>query len=85
MIENLLGNPSPGTFISRTVVVSKSASQGVVLRSRLAGASAPGRALRQTVEATERAHGRQTIDRELDVIIEACVRRLRAKQVPVAG
>jgi len=61
------------------------ASQGVSLRSRLVGASAPGRALRQTVEATERAHGRQTVDRELDVIIEACVRRLRAKQVPVAG
>jgi histidine ammonia-lyase len=61
------------------------ASQGVALRSRLAGATAPGAALRLTVEATERAHGRQTTDRELDEVIESCVRRLRAKQVPVAG
>jgi histidine ammonia-lyase len=61
------------------------ASQGVALRSRLAGATAPGAALRLTVEATERAHGRQTKDRELDEVIESCVRRLRAKQVPVAG
>jgi len=68
-----------------TAALLLAASQGVVLRRDLAGVPAPGRALVRTVAAIEGAHGRQGADRELDAIVEACVNRLRAKQVPVAG
>lgn len=60
-------------------------SQGVVLRMAMDGASAPSARLLETVRSVESAHGRQTDDRELDAIIEACVSRLRARRVPVSG
>ena len=68
-----------------TAALLLAAAQGVRLRRLQGGFAAPGRALLATAEAIERAHGRQGADRELDVIVEACVRRLRDKQVPVAG
>lgn len=60
-------------------------AQGVVLRAGLPGARSPSLAVRQAVRAVETAHGRQGADRELDLIVEACVGRIREQQVPVAG
>lgn len=59
-------------------------AQGVVLRAKMADALSPSPALRQAVRAVEAAHGRQGTDRELDLVIEACVERLRGQVVPVA-
>jgi histidine ammonia-lyase len=68
-----------------TAAALLAASQGVVLRMGMAGASAPNAPLLATVRSVESAHGRQGDDRELDGVIEACVARLRAQSVPVSG
>ena len=52
-------------------------AQGVVLRAGLPGARPPIPAVRQAVRAVETAHGRQGADRELDLIVEACVERIQ--------
>ena len=68
-----------------TAAALLAASQGVVLRMGMAGASAPNAPLLATLRSVESAHGRQGDDRELDGVIEACVARLRAQSVPVSG
>ncbi len=60
-------------------------AQGVALRAALPGARAPSPAIRRAARDIEAAHGRQGADRELDLIVEACVERLRNRRVPVAG
>jgi histidine ammonia-lyase len=68
-----------------TAAALLAASQGVVLRMGMAGASAPNAPLLATVRSVESAPGRQGDDRDLDGVIEACVARLRAQSVPVSG
>jgi histidine ammonia-lyase len=60
-------------------------TQGVVLRAKMSNKRPPSVAVRQTVRSVEGAHGRQGADRELDLVVEACVARIRTKQIPVAG
>ncbi len=60
-------------------------AQGVALRSALPGARSPSPAVVRTARAIESAHGRQGADRELDLIVEACVGRIRSRLIPVAG
>jgi histidine ammonia-lyase len=59
-------------------------AQGVTLRAGMSEARAPSAAVRQAVRSIEAAHGRQGADRELDLVVEACVARIRGQQVPVA-
>jgi len=60
-------------------------AQGVALRSAMPGAVAPAPAVARTARAIESAHGRQGADREMDLIVEACVGRIRSRLIPVPG
>lgn len=59
-------------------------AQGVALRARLPGARRPSAAVQRAAADVAAAHGRQGRDRELDAAIEACVARIRRRQVAVA-